>query len=92
MTDKYLTYRGDVRAVAEAGGALVFVTVHPEGQSTAVYRLDPDKHTLTENPLPAGGQALLAVGEDLWIAGTDQRLYHFVGQDSNPDKRGGRQD
>ena len=24
MTDKYLTYRGDVQAVAAAGGALVF--------------------------------------------------------------------
>ena len=39
-TDKYLTYRGDVKAVAVSGGAVVFVTVHPEGQPTAVYRLD----------------------------------------------------
>jgi ParB family chromosome partitioning protein len=74
--DRYLTYRGDVRALAVAGGALAFVTAHPEGKSTALYRLDPEKLTLSEAPLPAGGQVLLAVGDDLWIGGTDQSLYH----------------
>ena len=76
-TEKYFTYRGDVRAVAVSGGNLVFVTVHPEGQPTAVYRLDPEKLTLSETALPAGGQTLLATGDDLWIGGTDQRLYHL---------------
>jgi ParB family chromosome partitioning protein len=76
-TDKYLTYRGDVRAAAVAGGALAFVTVHPEGQPTAVYRLDPEKLTLSEVDLPSGGVALLAVGDDLYVAGTDQRLHHL---------------
>jgi len=28
-SDRYLTYRGDVKAVVTSGGALVFVTVHP---------------------------------------------------------------
>ena len=82
-TDKYLTYRGDVRATAVAGGALVFVTIHPEGRPTALYRLDSEKLTLSEGPLPAGGQALLAVGEDLWIGGADQNLYH-VPPDGTP--------
>jgi len=31
-TDKYLTYRGDLRAIAASGATLVFVTAHPEGQ------------------------------------------------------------
>jgi ParB family chromosome partitioning protein len=74
-TDKYLTYRGDVKAVAVSGGAVVFVTVHPEGQPTALYRLGPEKLTLTEAALPLGGQVLLAVGDDLWIGGSDQTVY-----------------
>jgi ParB family chromosome partitioning protein len=88
MPDKYLTYRGDVRAIAAAGGALVFVTAHPEGQPTAVYRLDPEKLTLAEHPLPAGGQALLAAGEVLWVAGTDQCLYHVAAKGKKPTTQG----
>src|SRR5205085_7448214 len=80
--------RGDVRAVATAGAALVFVTVHPEGQPTAVYRLDPEKLTRAEVPLPAGGRALLAAGDDLWIAGTDQRLYHLPAKGKKPAAKG----
>jgi ParB family chromosome partitioning protein len=87
-TDKYFTYRGDVKAVAAPGAALVFVTVHPEGQPTAVYRLDPEKLTLTEEALPAGGQALLAAGDDLWVAGSDQRLYHVPAKRGKPAPRG----
>src|SRR4051812_21857376 len=76
-TERYLTYRGDVRAVAAFAGGLAFVTVHPEGQPTAVYRLDAENLTLAEVPLPAGGQALLAAGDDLYVAGTDKRVYHL---------------
>src|SRR4051812_2896038 len=83
-TEKFLTYRGDVRAVAASGGALAFVTLHPEGQPTAVYRLDPEKVTLTVAPLPAGGQALLAAGDDLWVAGTDRQLYHLPAEGKKP--------
>ena len=74
-TDKYLTYRGDVKALAVVGSTLVFVTLHPEGQATAIYRLDPEKLTLAETPLPVGGQVLLALGEDLWIGGSNNTLY-----------------
>jgi ParB family chromosome partitioning protein len=89
-TDKYLTYRGDVRALAVAGGALAFVTAHPEGQPTAVYRLDPEKLTLTEAPLPAGGQSLLATPEGLWVGGTDGRLYHLAAKGKAVSPRGER--
>jgi ParB family chromosome partitioning protein len=83
-TERYATYRGDVRALAVAGDALVLVTVHPEGQPTAVYRFDPEKLTLTTEPLPAGGQAMLAVSDDLWIAGTDRRVYRVPGKGGKP--------
>jgi ParB family chromosome partitioning protein len=76
--EKYFTYRGDMRAVAITGGQVVFVTTHPEGRPTAVYLLDPEKLTLSEQPLPAGGRALLAPAEGLWVAGTDSRLYHLA--------------
>jgi ParB family chromosome partitioning protein len=87
-TEKYLTYRGDLKALAAAGGALAFVTAHPEGQPTAVYRLEPEKLTLSETPLPAGGQALLAVGDDLWIGGTDKHVYHLPARTKKPAARG----
>ncbi len=92
MTDKFLTYRGDVKAVVVAGGALVFVTAHPEGQPTAVYRLDPEKLTLNEVALPAGGQALLAAGDDVWVAGTDQQLYYLSSKGKKPTIRGNKFD
>jgi ParB family chromosome partitioning protein len=88
MTDKYLTYRGDIRAVAAAGGELVFVTAHAEGQPTAIYRLDAEKLTLSEQSLPAGGQALLRIGEDLWVAGTDNQLYQLAAKAKKPVARG----
>ncbi|MBL8798710.1 MAG: HEAT repeat domain-containing protein [Planctomycetia bacterium] len=76
-TDKYLTYRGNLRAAAGGGGTLAFVTVHPEGLPTAVYRLDADKLTLEAVPLPAGGVLVLADGETLWVLGSDHQLYHL---------------
>jgi ParB family chromosome partitioning protein len=74
-TERYLTYRGDVKAAGGVGGTLLFVTVHPEGQPTAFYRLDADKLTLEEAPLPCGGTALAAEDEVAWVAGTDGRVY-----------------
>ena len=41
--EKYLTFRGDVRALAGSGAAVLFVTAHAEGHATALYRLDADK-------------------------------------------------
>lgn len=73
--DKYLTYRGDVKAAVGLGGPLAFVTAHPEGQPTALYRLDADTLKLSEQTLPCGGVALAADGEFLYLAGTDRRVY-----------------
>ncbi len=89
-TEKYLTYRGDVKALAVWDGTLAFVTVHPEGRPTAVYRLDPEKLTLSEVPLPAGGAALLATAEGLWIAGTDGFVYFLSAKAKAPVPRGPR--
>lgn len=86
--EKYLTYRGDLRAVAAAGGQLAFVTEHPEGLPTAVYRLDPTALTLAQDALPAGGKALLAAGDDLWVAGTDRQLYRLPTGGGTPEARG----
>ena len=73
--DKYLTYRGDIKAAVGVGGALAFVTAHPEGQPTALYRLDADSLKLSEQALPCGGVALAVAGEFLYLAGTDRRVY-----------------
>jgi ParB family chromosome partitioning protein len=81
-----LPYRGDLQAIAAMAGTseLAFVTVHPEGQATAVYRLDAEKLTLKEAPLPCGGRALLADDKTLWIAGSDGRLYRLAEKDKSP--------
>ena len=75
-TNKFHLYRGDVRAIASAGSTLAFVTVHPEGFPTAVYRLDAETLALSQNPLPTGGQVNLATGSDLFaqtLGGNDCR-------------------
>ena len=78
MAQEYLgTYRGDVQACLGLGGELAFVTLHPENHATALYLLDCDKLILSATPLPAGGEAIDAdrVGEMIWVAGSDRRLY-----------------
>jgi ParB family transcriptional regulator, chromosome partitioning protein len=73
--DKYLTFRGDIRAIAPAGAAMLFVTAHPEGHVAALCRLDVEKQTLDETPLPAGGNDVVTDGQTVWVAGTDRRIY-----------------
>jgi ParB family chromosome partitioning protein len=86
--EKYFTYRGNVRALAPAGKFLAFVTEHPEGQAMALCRLNPDKLSLESDPLPAGGLALLTVGDTLYIAGTDKRLYRIPVKGGKPEAFG----
>jgi ParB family chromosome partitioning protein len=74
-TEKFLTYRGDIKAAIGVGGALAFVTVHPEGQPTALYWLDADRLTVKEEALPCGGVALVNDGNTIYVAGTDRRLH-----------------
>ena len=75
-TERFLTYRGDIKAAAGLGGTLVFVTVHPEGEPTALYWLDADRLVIHTEALPCGGVALApAEGGTVYVAGTDRRLY-----------------
>jgi ParB family transcriptional regulator, chromosome partitioning protein len=55
--DKYLTYRGAIKALVGVGDTLMFVTVHPEGQPTPVYWVDTDKFALTA----AGGEHWITI-------------------------------
>lgn len=73
--EKFFTYRGDIKAAVGVGGSLAFVTVHPEGLPTALYWLDADKLTLQQDDLKCGGVALAAVGNTIYVAGTDRTVY-----------------
>jgi ParB family chromosome partitioning protein len=73
--DKYLTYRGAIKAVVGVGDTLLLVTVHPEGQPTPVYWVDTDKFALAGGPLPAGGVRLVVGGDTLWVGGSDRHIY-----------------
>ncbi|WP_152051318.1 HEAT repeat domain-containing protein [Tautonia marina] len=75
VQETYLTYRGEIRALASSGKWLAFVTEHPEQRPTAVYRLDCESLTLATDPLPTGAKSICLIGDDLWIGGTDGVCY-----------------
>ncbi len=77
-TDKFAAYRGALRAAVAEGHVLGFVTVHPEGQPTALYRLDVDKGELVAHALPAGGAAIVAGEGSIYVAGTDGRVHQLT--------------
>ena len=77
-TNKYLTYRGDLRAVTSLGKGLAFTGVHPDGVPTALYRLDVEKLELSEIALSCGGLSLAATSGELWLGGDNARLYHLA--------------
>ncbi len=81
-TERYSQYRGDIRAAVGVGNQVAFVTVHPEGQPTALYRWHAEKQTLDAALLPAGGVALVADGEHLWVGGSDARIYHATAKNA----------
>ncbi|MCU0703982.1 MAG: HEAT repeat domain-containing protein [Fimbriiglobus sp.] len=78
--DYYFTYRGDIRAAVGIESAVLFVTVHPEGRPTAIYRYVPEDDEVTEQALPCGGVAICADSAGLYVAGTDQRVYTAIGK------------
>jgi len=82
--EKYLSYRGEIKAAVGVGGTLAFVTAHPEGHAAALYRLDAGKLTLDAAPLPGGGTALVAEGDTLWLAGDDARLSEATARGGAP--------
>ena len=75
--DKYLRYRGRIRAVVGINGTLIFGTVHREGQPTGLYRLKADKVELDEIAMPCGVTALSADQEMIRATGTDKHLYCY---------------
>ncbi|MFT3772416.1 MAG: HEAT repeat domain-containing protein [Minicystis sp.] len=75
ITDKYVPYRGALRAAIGRGNLLVFVTVHAEGQATPLYRLDLDKAELSTEALPGGGAAIVADDTSVFVAGTDGQIH-----------------
>src|SRR5437870_5134977 len=74
MDSKHLSYRGEVKALIALGGTVIFVTVHPEGQPTALYRLDAEKLQLKADPLPCGAIGLSGDADVIWYLGTDGTL------------------
>ncbi|RUL87063.1 HEAT repeat domain-containing protein [Tautonia sociabilis] len=74
VSEKYLGYRGEIRAIAGSRPILVFVTEHPEGRPTALYRLDCRSFELASDPLPHGGRSLCVADDRVWIGGTDGTL------------------
>ncbi len=73
--DKYLSYRGDLQAIAGVGADLAFVTLHADRQPTGLYRLDSDKLVLTCAVLPEGGRCLAVDEPNVWVGGSDGRVY-----------------
>ena len=74
-TDRFVPFRGALRAGLAQKHVLVFVTVHPEGRPTAVYRLDLDRSELAEDALPGGATAIVEAGGFVFVAGTDGRIH-----------------
>ncbi|MBX2799198.1 MAG: HEAT repeat domain-containing protein [Myxococcales bacterium] len=71
----WLTHRGALEDVVSDGHHLVFVTAHPEGQPTGVYRADPLAGTLQHQAMP-GAVALAATADGRFVAaGTDGRVW-----------------
>jgi ParB family chromosome partitioning protein len=72
---RYASFRGSLRAGLAQKHVLVFVTVHPEGRPTAVYRLDLDKGDLDEDALPGGAVAIVEADGFVFVAGTDGKIH-----------------
>ena len=87
-TSRAQIYRGDLKAVAGLGAKVAFVTVHPEGHATGLYRLNTETFGLAEEPLPSGGRSLRIDGASLWIAGGDRRLYLAPADSGKPAAKG----
>lgn len=78
--DYFFTYRGDIRAAVGVENAVYFVTAHPEGQATALYKYVPEEDDVSEQALPCGGVAICADPAGVYVAGTDQHVYVAVGK------------
>ncbi len=89
LSEKYLTYRGDIKALAGHETFAFFVTLHPDQQPAAVYTLNVENFALDEQPLPAGGLCLTIETDaknqpTLWIGGGAGQLYRTAPQGKKP--------
>lgn len=89
LSEKFLTYRGDLQALAGHETTAYFVSEHSEKQPTALYAVNAETFALEEQPLPAGGRCLVIETDaknnaTLWIGGTDGQLYRTTPKDKKP--------
>lgn len=70
-------YRGQIQGLLSHGTHSIFVTKHPENQATELYRLDTSTEytKLQRDALPCSTSALVGNVEQIWLAGTDGKLY-----------------
>lgn len=71
------TYRGQIQGVVSHDCHSVFVTKHPENQATELYRLNTSSEytQLQHEALPCSATALVGNEEQIWLSGTDGKLY-----------------
>ncbi|WP_298609700.1 HEAT repeat domain-containing protein [uncultured Thiothrix sp.] len=71
------TYRGQIQGLVSQGAHSVFITKHPENQATELYRLNTSTEytELQSDALPCSATALVGNTEQIWLAGTDGKLY-----------------
>lgn len=73
--DLYLDHRGALTGLIGLGDTLAFTTEHPEGQATALFRVNPSTGALTSEALPGGGKCLVVSETSLFVAGTDGHVW-----------------
>ncbi|WP_020560479.1 HEAT repeat domain-containing protein [Thiofilum flexile] len=83
---QYLNYRGEIRALVTRENQAAFVTSHPEGQATALYRVDCTERLvqLQTDALPCGASALVGNDKTLYLAGLDGKLYQAARDKGKP--------
>lgn len=70
-------YRGQIQGLVSHGCYSVFITKHPENQATELYRLNTrtEYTQLQHEALPCSASALVGNEKQIWLAGTDGKLY-----------------
>ena len=90
--DIYLDHRGALTGLIGLGDTLAFTTEHPEGQATALFRVNPNTGALTHEALPGGGKCLVVSETSLFVAGTDGHVWQAPREGGTPKAFGSRLD
>ena len=77
MQQLAMTYRGQPTGLLGQPAQIIFTTQHLEGLPTAIYRISTDHAVphINVQPLPCGITACAQLADQLWLAGSDGRLY-----------------